>query len=269
MSRRGLIWASGAALATIGVFAAAILVVVIVQGDDDSYDLGSIPVPEGRVSCEAFGKVYSYRYTARTTLDLEERTPDMDPEGDPYREAEFVYTQIIEGAYQGGGYDSVISAEPVGSSERPAPIIVVGDMYYVFINNAWNAHPISDAPSFPIPYLPSDTCASVAPDIFLDQADSVTEEAVAGVAAKKYHFEDFPTELPARHPSFGGQSDAARLIDSFGGDIWVADEGGYIIKIDIVGVGAHPNGRELTVSISYDLSAVNDRSIRVAAPGGG
>ena len=265
MSRRGLIWASGAALATIGVLAAAFLVVVIVQGGDEDTSLANIPVPEGRVSCEAFQRAGSYRYTARTTLDLEARQPGMD-DSDTYRDEEFVYTQVIEGAYQGGKYDSVVSAEPLGSAEQPAPIIVAGDMYYVFISGTWNAHPMSDAPNFPIPYLPADTCASVAPDVFLDQADSVAEEAVAGEPATKYHFDDFETELPARHRSFGPQSDAARLIDSFGGDIWVADEGGYIIKIDITGVGAHPNGRELSVEISYELSAVNDGSIRIEPP---
>jgi hypothetical protein len=264
MSRRGLIWAAGAAGASALALIAALVIVMIVQGSDDDDPFADIPVPEGRVSCEAFVRADSYRWAASVTFFLEERPAGMD-DSDGYGAKEFSFTQNMEGSYDHGAYEVVISTPVESESEEPAHIIVVGDNYWTLLNDVWAPGRVAEAPSFPVPYLPYNTCSAIAPDIFLQGVVGVPE-SVSEVSAHKYHFDELPTELPDRHASFGPQSDAARLIQTFSGDIWVADEGGYIIKFDMAGVGAHANGRKFSVKLSYDLSAINDKSVSVVPP---
>ena len=45
----------------------------------------------------------------------------------------------------------------------------------------------------------------------------------------------------------------------------MAEVGGYIVKVDLLGQGTYENGRGLELSIAYELSDVN-ADVRVEAP---
>ncbi len=260
-SRTGLLYAF-AAVSIIAVVVA--LVVVGLQGDDDGDAFADIVVAEGRVSCEAFVRARSYYFHTEVTIDQADREPGMD-DSDGYREAGFFITQIVDGAFEDNNYEAVISALPTSEAQGETVLAVIGDTLFILTRNGWQTRPLSELETYPVPYLPSDTCQALAPDLFLSDVASVSE-TVSGVSAQKYHFDSLETDVPDRHPSFGLQSDAARFVNIFSGDVWVADEGGYIVKMDLSGTGQYDNGRKLTIEISYELSSINDGSIQIEPP---
>lgn len=222
-----------------------------------------VTVEPGRVSCEAFHQFESYRYRTEVVLDLEERDPSMEP-SDPYGRDAFKFTQVVEGAVQQG--DRIEATLESPELEGPGTsVIVIEDIVWISLAGDWTARPLTEIDAFPIPYLPEDTCNAIAPDIDVSGLTG-TPEMVGEIASQKYHFDAFQSDLPDRHPSFTPQSDAARIVNDYEGDIWIADEGSYVSKLDITGMGTYENGRQLTFSIFLELSDINDDSIRVEPP---
>lgn len=262
LSRTGFLYAF-TAVSVIAVVVA--LMAVSLQGDDDSgVTFADIVVAEGRVSCEAFLQARSYNFHTEVTIDLADREPGMD-DSDGYRASGFLTTSIVDGAFEDGNYEVVISARPTSPAQGETVMVVFGDTLFFVLGGGWQSRPLNELESFPVPYLPADTCRALAPDLFLSDVASVSE-TVSGISAQKYHFDSLETDIPDRHPSFGPQSDAARFVNVYSGDVWVADEGGYIVKMDLSGTGQYENGRELTIEIAYDLSNINSGSIRIQPP---
>ena len=259
-SRIGLLYA----FAAVSIIAVVVtLVVVGLRGDDDD-GFADIVVAEGRVSCEAFVRVRSYNYRTDVVLDLAARAPSMD-DSDGRRPDAFLHERTIRGSFADGNYAIVIAAPPGQAASSDTVLTVFEDTAFFLVNDRWTSRPLAGLQSFPVPYLPSDTCKALAPDLFLSGLASVPE-TISGISAQKYHFDSLESDLPDNHPSFGAGSDAARFVNVYSGDVWVADEGGYIVKMALSGTGQYDNGRELTVEISYELSNINDSSIQIGPP---
>ncbi len=217
----------------------------------------------GRITCEPLTNLESYRYQTEVTFDLAERDPSLEPT-DPYDPAPFSLTQIVEGAVQRDGkVDATTRTAAASGSETNT--IVIGDQAWLQPTGFdWVFIDLTTSP-FPIVYFPLDTCNAVAPDIDVSAMTGQLED-VGDVPSLRYSFDSLSSRLLARHPSFGPQSDAGRLISEFQGDIWIAEEDRYITRLELEGTGAYENGRPLTVKIFLEVSDQNDDSIRIEAP---
>jgi hypothetical protein len=238
------------------VAAVALGAYLVVAGDDDKPDLSAIRTEPGRVSCEMFQVARGYRFEARVQIDLKDRPPEITPvPGEEYRDEGIIQTNELTGAVKG------VEAFYVNNLYVEEPVrqeyIVIGETFYNSTDGEpWTTKPLSES-GITISYIPGAACNGIAPDLFLSDLQGVPEE-VNGIPAVRYHFDNLETDLPDRDPSsFGPQSDVARFVNNFEGDVWVAEEGKYVIKMDLFGRGEYPNGRVLEVSWSYELSDVN------------
>ena len=220
-------------------------------------------LPPGRVTCDPLTELKSYRYRTGVTLDLAARDPSMEPT-DGYDPEAFTLDQVVEGAVEREGKIEA-TARTTEPAQSETSTIVIEDRAWVSAEGIdWTfIDPTSGA--FPIPYLPVDTCNAVAPDI--DVSGETGElETVGDVPSRRYSFDSLSSRLPARHPSFGAQSDAGRLVSEFRGDVWIAEKDRYITKLELEGTGSYENGRQLTMKIFYEVFNQNDGSIRIEAP---
>ena len=220
-------------------------------------------LPAGRITCEPLTNLNSYRYRTEVTLDLAERDPSLEPT-DPYGAEPFRLTQVVEGVVQQDGKVEATTrtTEP---AESETSTIVIEDQAWVKPEGFdWIFIDLETSP-FPIAYFPLDTCNAVSPDIDVSTKTGQLED-VGDVPSLRYSFDSLSSQLPARHPSFGPQSDAGRLISEFSGDIWIAEKDRYITRLDIEGTGNYENGRPLTLKIFLEVFDQNDNSIRIEAP---
>lgn len=247
----------------------AIVTYMIVRGDDnDAPDLGDIQVEPGRVSCEMFRVARGYRYQTIIVQDLKERAEGVQPDQDPTQQEGFIFTSDITAAVRTGTDElpEAIDAILVYPEQPLTQRFIQTDeitVYHQVENGPWEVSELSR--DFVGYYFPRDACDSLAPDLILSDLEGTPEE-VNGIAATRYHFDELETGFFARHISFGGASDAGRFVTTMSGDIWVAEVGGYIVKMDMAGTGNYPNGRELEIDYSYELSDVNAK-VAVEPPG--
>lgn len=237
----------------VAIVAAAAIFTYRAVTDDGAPDLSEIRVEPGRVSCDMFQVARGYRYHTVVVLDLKQRPEGVDPGGDPDQATPFMFTQDIVGDVQGTEaiYANVVYPEATQQQE----FIAIGDTIYRSVEQSpWE--PADLGTDFQVPYVPGAMCNAIAPDLFFGEMEG-TPEFVNGISARKYTFEELRSDFPDRHPSFGPSSDAAQYVNVFQGDIWVADVGGYVVKVDLVGIGEYPNGRQLEVDYYYELYDVN------------
>lgn len=176
----------------------------------------------------------------------------------------FRLAQVVEGVVQRDGKVEATTrtTEP---TESETSTIVIEDQAWVKTEGFdWVFIDLENSP-FPIPYLPLDTCNAVSPDIDVSTKTGQLDD-VGDVPSLRYSFDSLSSQLPARHPTFGPQSDAGRLISEFRGDIWIAEKDHYITRLDIEGTGNYENGRPLTLEIFLEVFDQNDNSIRIEAP---
>ena len=220
-------------------------------------------LPAGRITCEPLTNLESYRYQTEVTFDLAERDPSSEPT-DPYYPGPFTLTQVVEGVVQRDGKVEATTrtTEPPGSETNT--IVIEDQAWLKPVDFDWVFIDLATSP-FPIVYFPLDTCNAIAPDIDVSTETGKLED-VGDVPSLRYSFDSLSSQLLARHPSFGPQSDAGRLISEFRGDIWIAEKDHYITRLDIEGTGTYENGRPLTVKIFLEVFDQNDDSIRIEAP---
>jgi hypothetical protein len=235
-----------------------------VTKDDGPPDLSSIRVEPGRVSCEVFSVAQGYRYTARTLLELGERPEGVPAEGgDTYDRKGWQHIDEIAAEVQGSDRIRARVSQPVDGQD--AEYVIIGETVYFADpqSGQWTSQPLADS-GFSVPYTPGASCSALAPDLRLSEMEG-TPDTVNGIAATKYHFDSLKSDMPDRHPSFGPGSDAARYVDEFSGDVWVAQVGGYILKMDVRGTGHYETQRELHIEVAYELANVNE-PVRVSPP---
>ena len=260
-SARRYLWGGLAGIAVLGVI--IVLLVAGVFGGGGGKTFGDIQVPPGGISCDAFALADSYRWNAQVVLDLKPRDPSL-PNTDGYGPEGFIATQNLQGAAQAPDKLQVSATSQELNPKGSSYVKIGGTLWFEDSAGAWASRPVSDS-DFSIPYIPSDTCNAIEPDIRLDGLTGAPE-MVGEIASRKYHFDSLKSDMPDHHPSFGPGSDPARFVNVFAGDIWVADDGGYISKMDLGGIGRYENGRELVIRVFYELLSVNDGSVDIQPP---
>jgi hypothetical protein len=209
----------------------------------------------------------SYRYAAEIVLEVKdppataaaaagEATPPQAPPA-------FKFTSIIIGDVEDGANTYVHVSNDAGGGPTITAVVEDEGRIWLQRDGIWTEQP-SGGRSL-VPYRPSTLCAALAPDVNTAVMSATTEE-VAGIEALRIAVSDFAPEFAARAPDFGPGSDVAGYVDDYSGTIWVAKQGGYIMKIDLVGEGAYDNGAPLVVAVKYEISLMGSNDIKVEPP---
>lgn len=224
----------------------------------------NLTVAPGRASCDALLQVDSYRYKEEIDLTMADRDPAATPGGDDrYGPTGFSLNQAISGDVEKGGkMHAVTASSGKGFADSQTEAIVIGDKAWANTDHGWSTVGLQPPP---IAYLPIDMCQAVSPDINVSGMTGASDSP-DGIESLKYHFDSFASTLTSRHPSFGAGSAMGALIKTYTGDIWIADDGHYVNKLDLTGTGKFNTGRLLTLKISLEISNLNDGSINILPP---
>ena len=103
------------------------------------------------------------------------------------------------------------------------------------------------------PWLPATLLGSI-PTGSLQNLPAVGQEEKNGVATTHYHV----TGADSPQVALGLGPDSVV-------DVWIADDGGYIVSMAMEGI-VPVNGVDTPVTMSIDISRINDESIAIEEP---
>lgn len=229
-------------------------------GGDDGGNDGADGNPAGEaLVCDTLGEE-SYRYEAVGVLRIEELSdePETLAPGEQIYTA-FTFTETVEGRVDGNGQTAVRMANATGNIE-PAILhmielndgrgfLAVGD------GGTWQEVDLSTESLF-IRHRPVEICDALAPDIDVSQLGDGEAEEVNGISSHRYTFNGLPSEFFVRNSDFGPGTDIAQLAESIDGQIWVADSGNFLTKVEISGRGFYETGQPVSADITFEISDV-------------
>jgi hypothetical protein len=226
------------------------------------------PSPTGQDSalapCQALQNLKTYRYTVN--LDLESTEPTETPPAAPptatgtaipESPAPRQFTYLIDASFVAPDRtEAVITA----GSQAPLTMIAIGDQVWVQLAGNWR--PTPEQPG--VPYMPSDICQAILPDLDLSQVEP-QEEQVNDVKSLSYTFSQVSSpESMAK--IFGAGSDMDILIKTLDVKLSLAEKDGWPVHLDISGSGLYADGGELRVHLSIDVRDANSGDIQVEPP---
>jgi hypothetical protein len=107
-------------------------------------------------------------------------------------------------------------------------------------------------------------CNGLISELNLDQAQG-EKETVNDVPARHYAFPD-TSSGQAIATIFGAQSDMDVLFQTMNVEVWLAEKGGWPVRMDIQSSGLYGNGRELRAHLRVELRDANNKDIKVEPP---
>lgn len=207
----------------------------------------------------------SYRYKANWQMSVDELTTTLPPS--VQAQVAFTFTGDDQGNVQDGSKIDITYTNSDGKATGTFRTIRLSPtLAYIDLGNGLQKSDTAPNRPVPIPYEPSVLCNSIAPDIKLASLGSGQPESVNGIASHRYDFDGLVTEFFARSPMFGAQSDLAANVPSLSGSVWVADDGGYISKLKILGQGPYESGQFIRLEATYEAYDM-DKNVTVSAPG--
>ena len=218
----------------------------------------NVTVEPGKVTCEPLGLFDSYRFHSIHTLELEELDPSL-PESD-YERPGYKMAWDVEGAVEGTDRVEALISYPLADWPNLG-VVAIGETYWRNVVNRWTEE--SGPQTFL--YEPLSLCSSLAPDLDLNGLTG-EPDAVGEVEARRYHFDALPSDFAKRSEYLGPGSDAGSLISDYEVDVWVAEEGSYLVGMDITGVGTYENGRKFSIRFFYEVEDINDKGIQIVPP---
>jgi hypothetical protein len=248
-----------AAVAALAVFAAC------GGDDDDDADGPGASYAPGALICDALQQD-SYEYTMDVTLEVKESESTATPEpGTVQGPAPFQFFETIVAKVEDGTeIDASVVNTDGGVARGEFQAIELGDVGYINHDEAgWEERDTAQRP-LPIRYRPFWVCPALAPDINTTPLQGTAED-VNGIPSTRYTLTDLSPLFFARDPDFGGASDAANYVRAINGDIWIAQDGGYPTKLDIIGEGAYPDGKPISVHMVFEITKMGG-GISVSAP---
>jgi ABC-type glycerol-3-phosphate transport system substrate-binding protein len=214
-------------------------------------------------ACEALASLSTYRFVSDATMESPEEivgfSEGQTPVADLTREFEghFYFDYNVDASVvTPDSYDALMTA----GGYEPSHVIGVGGNYWIELEDGW----MEATPQYGPPYKPLDVCNSIFPELNLDQAQG-EKETVNDVPARHYAFLDTPSGQ-AIATIFGAESDMAILIRAMDVEVWLAEDGGWPVRMDIQGSGLYADGRELLIHVHVDVQDVNDKDIKIEPP---
>jgi hypothetical protein len=217
-----------------------------------------------------------YKFTSEVTIEVLAATSPVPVPSDQNRPQQFRFTQTIDGQVRdldkvSARISSVQSTAAFPSdtgsvSSAPIDVIVIGSDYYTSYAGQWTKSTVNPSSPNPVSYRPFTACKAIEtlidPTSAIGQPDKVNE-----LQAHRYGVNLTGGTFFAQDQDFGGRSDAASFVKQLTGNIWLADDGAFIAKMDVTGSGTYPDGKTITASLKYEISDYNGGDITIQPPG--
>lgn len=206
---------------------------------------GEMPAP-----AEAFAGLESYRIAMRFTL--EGGTGDMGE----------TLAMDLEGAFVAPDRSQANVSARLGDLELEEETITVGGQTWVKTGDTW----AEGEAQFDISDL---SPASLLEDLKPDQLRLLkpTKETVNGIESLRYSIDRGDIEsLGNLSALFGDGEGLENLPEDFNIDLWLAEDGGWPVRLTMAARGAIDGGDEISLDFSLDITDVNDPGIEIEPP---
>jgi hypothetical protein len=224
------------------------------------------PTPELRLatSCGVTEEITSYRYTLRFQID----GPSLSLNGDAGEAAaleQFAQTLVgllsdmqIEGAFVAPDRSQAI----LRFQGQEVELRTIGDKSWKRLGNVWQEE--ADVP-VNVTISPTTICSEILPDLEQSLSGSTaTPETVNGVATLRYQVDG--ADLTRIERLFGEKTDKSSLPKRFTGDIWLAEESGWPVKLRLSAMGNDEDGESGTLNLDIEFRSINSADIEIAPP---
>ncbi|MGD0204844.1 MAG: hypothetical protein ABSB57_00100 [Dehalococcoidia bacterium] len=240
------------------------------QGGSPTAEASS-PTPQGSsaAACQAIQDLKSYRYTMHFLIESPEPpTPPATPLPTP---STLITTSIsspidytVDASYVAPDRFDAMTTMKIHETgeERTVAIVIIGNRHWYKSGDQW-----TENPNALLGYLPPDICSAIFPDLNLPQAEP-ERESVNGVKALHYSLPDVFSEH-AMAQIFGAGSVMDLIMKRLNVDLWLAEDGGWPVRMEIRSSGVFSDGselRELRLELIVDLRDVNSDEIKVEPP---
>jgi hypothetical protein len=214
--------------------------------------------------CQALQALKTYRYSV--DLKLESPEPAEAP-AEPRPTPTVTLTRQFDGPFSSeyAAETSFVAPDRISTivtvdSGTPLAEISIGGQGWVQLAGNWipAQNPVNT------PYEPVVVCEAVLPDLDLSQAEP-QEEEVNGVKSLHYTLPQVHSEQ-AWAKIFGPESDLDILFKTLDVDLWLAEKGGWPVRMEIRSSGFYADGRELRAHLLVDLRDANSDDIQVEPP---
>ncbi|MFQ6019201.1 MAG: hypothetical protein ACE5KW_00415 [Dehalococcoidia bacterium] len=221
------------------------------------------PEPELVASCDAIEDIHSFRYSLRFQLD----GPGLSLDGDAGQGAslsQFAESLIgllsdmqIEGAFVAPDRSQTV----LRFQGEKLEVRTIGDKRWVRLDNVWQKQ---TAPSDDTMLSPQTVCSEILPGLTQHLARaSATPETLNGVATCHYSIDG--ADLVYIERLFGEGADS-ELPEHFSGDVWLAEQGGWPVKLQVIARGNADNGKPVGLKLSMEFRSINSPDIEITPP---
>jgi len=201
----------------------------------------------GPVACDAL-ESRSFTYSLDAVIDID--NPDILPvlTGVTRGPPDTVFTTHVEADVEDGDrIDATITNDDGFTFTTFGAIVAEGAAYTQFDNREWQQRDISFEP---VPYRLLGLCNAIGLDLELGPLTGTRDEAIA---SQKFEIDSLAMDFPSLTRDLVG-GDVDTLIEAFDVTVWVAEQGSYISKVDLIGTGFYGDETSLTFHLSYEIS---------------
>jgi len=205
---------------------------------------------EAAAPAEAFADLESYRIEMRFTL-----------EGGTGDAAEAL-AMDLEGAFVAPDRSQAKVSARLGELELEEETITIGDQTWVKTGDVW----VEGEAQFDIGDL---SPASLLEDLQPEQLRVLkpTKETANGVESLRYSIDRKDIESLGNLSSLFGDGEGLEdLPEDFDIDLWLAEDGGWPVRLTMAAQGVIDGGDEMSLDFSLDITDVNDAGIEIEPP---
>jgi len=198
----------------------------------------------------AFAKLESYRTNLHFTLES------------AAADASEALSLDLEGAFVAPDRSQTHVSASLGDLQLEEDSITVGDQTWVKTGDNW----AEGEPEFQL--------SDFSPGYLLEELGSdqlrvlkSSKETVNGVDSLRYSIDRADIEsLRNLGALFGQDVDSENLPEEFNVDIWLAEDGGWPVRLTMAARGSMDGGDEMSLDFSLDVTDVNDTGIDIEPP---
>ncbi len=221
-------------------------------------------------SCRDIRSMASFRYTIRLRLDIPGLpTPPAALDGgllEPTEGPFGAFAAILLGLFQDLQVEGAFVAPDrsravlrVGGEE--VEVRTIGHQSWVRFGDVWQ----EEAAPTEVAFLsPQTLCDEIVPDLGDALANlSWSEETVNGIATRHYHLDE--ADLPQLRGLLEAEEDS-ELLGQFQVDVWLAQEGGWPVRLQIEASGRDEQGQPVGLALFLELHDINSPDIEIEPP---
>jgi hypothetical protein len=199
---------------------------------------------------EAFAKLKSYRMNMRFTLE------------GTAAEAQGALALDLEGAFVAPDRSQTHVNVHLGDLQLEEESITVGGQTWVKTGDNW----VEGTPEFEVGDL---SPGALLQELGAEQLRLLkpSKETINGVDSLRYSIDRADVDsLQGLGALFGGDGDMENMPQDFNVDLWLAEDGGWPVRITMTAQGATDSGDEMSMDFSVDVTDVNDAGIKIEPP---